>query len=304
MASSIGPSRQARHYSPPMEPTAAARVLIVVVSGLFGLVVGSFLNVVIYRVPRGMSVVRPPSHCPTCDTELKSADNVPLVSWLLLRGKCRYCRTPISPRYPLVELVTGLAFMAVAWSVGSFGPLPSLLLLVAAALAATAIDLDGLPVPWSIDVAAGLGAGSLVIVAAATGEPDRIGWAALGGCAAGVVALLADRSEPGARRACAMAALGWSASWLWAPGGLVLAGWVAWWPLGKPLHCGWHEPATPPPGIQVVGGVSDGAAAGTPVAWKVLTWGPAAGRGHRRLRTAPGGRGAGRPVLGEQSGIL
>ncbi len=226
MLHTIGPSMGARRYSPAMEPTTAARVLVVAISGLFGLLVGSFLNVVIYRVPRGMSVVRPPSHCPNCDTELKAADNVPLVSWLVLRGKCRYCRTPISVRYPIVELLTGLSFAAVAWALGSLDPLPSLLIVVAASLAAVAIDLDGLPIPWSVDLAAGIGAGSLIVVAAAVAEPTRIGWAALGGGASAVVALLSDRTDRGARRACIIATLGWSSSWLWAPGGLVLAGWA------------------------------------------------------------------------------
>jgi leader peptidase (prepilin peptidase)/N-methyltransferase len=209
-----------------MDPTAAARVFTVVVSGLFGLVVGSFLNVVVYRLPLGMSVARPPSHCPSCDTELKPADNIPLFSWLFLRGRCRYCRAPISARYPIVELTTGLAFAGLAWSLGSLRPLPSLLLLAAAALAAAAIDLDGHPVPWAVDVAAALGAVSLVVVAAVSSAPGRIGWAALGGAVSGAAALLPDRSPRGARRAVAVAALGWSASWLWAPGGLVLAAWV------------------------------------------------------------------------------
>ena len=151
---------------------------------------------------------------------------MPLVSWLVLRGKCRYCRTPISVRYPIVELLTGLSFAAVAWALGSLDPLPSLLIVVAASLAAVAIDLDGLPIPWSVDLAAGIGAGSLIVVAAAVAEPTRIGWAALGGGASAVVALLADRTDRGARRACIIATLGWSSSWLWAPGGLVLAGWA------------------------------------------------------------------------------
>ncbi len=75
---------------------------------VFGLCVGSFLNVVIWRVPRKQSVVRPASHCPQCETPIQPADNIPVVSWLLLRGKCRACGHPIPVRYPLVELVTAL----------------------------------------------------------------------------------------------------------------------------------------------------------------------------------------------------
>lgn len=226
MDSSIGQWVQAGEYSPAMDPTAGSLAFMVVVSGLVGLVVGSFLNVVIYRVPLRMSVLRPPSHCPACGTQLKPADNVPIVSWLILRAKCRYCRAPISPRYPMVELVTGLAFAGIAWCLGTLRPLPSVAVVVAAVLAAAAIDLDGSAIPWSVDAAAGLGAVSLVVVAAIATQPGRIGWATLGGAAAGVVALSTDRSDRGARRATAVAALGWSASWLWTAGGLVLAGWV------------------------------------------------------------------------------
>ena len=77
---------------------------------MLGAVIGSFLNVVIYRVPRRMSLAWPPSHCPHCQHRIRWYDNVPIVSWLLLRGRCRDCKAPISPRYPLVEALTGLAF--------------------------------------------------------------------------------------------------------------------------------------------------------------------------------------------------
>ena len=93
------------------------KAVVVLFAGLFGLVVGSFLNVVIHRVPQGLSIVRPPSRCPSCGTTLLARDNVPVVSWLLLRGKCRTCRAPISPRYPLIELATGCLFAAVAFVV-------------------------------------------------------------------------------------------------------------------------------------------------------------------------------------------
>lgn len=89
-------------------------ILIAVIAGLFGLAIGSFLNVVIYRVPIGKSVVYPASACPNCGSEIHAYDNVPLVSWLVLRGKCRDCSEPISARYPLVELGTGLLFFVVS----------------------------------------------------------------------------------------------------------------------------------------------------------------------------------------------
>jgi leader peptidase (prepilin peptidase)/N-methyltransferase len=82
--------------------------------GIFGSLIGSFLNVVVYRVPAGLSIVSPPSACPRCGEPIKGYDNIPLLSWLMLRAKCRHCGEPISARYPLVELGTGVAFAAVA----------------------------------------------------------------------------------------------------------------------------------------------------------------------------------------------
>src|SRR5205823_12780702 len=93
--------------------TCAARPLEGVVAVFYGLVVGSFLNVVFYGVPRHESIVKPRSHCPNCDTPIAGRDNVPVVSWLLLSGKCRHCGESISIQYPLVELLTGVLFAAV-----------------------------------------------------------------------------------------------------------------------------------------------------------------------------------------------
>ncbi len=83
--------------------------------GFIGACVGSFLNVVAYRMPRGMSVVWKPSHCPQCQHAIRARDNVPVLGWLVLRGKCRDCGKPISPRYAIVELVMGLAFFVLAY---------------------------------------------------------------------------------------------------------------------------------------------------------------------------------------------
>lgn len=88
--------------------------VLLVVAGVLGLLIGSFLNVVAYRVPIGMSVVAPPSACPGCGSRIAARDNVPLLSWLLLRGACRHCRMPISARYPLVELTTAVVFAVAA----------------------------------------------------------------------------------------------------------------------------------------------------------------------------------------------
>ena len=114
----------------------------VVVAGLFGAVIGSFLNVVAHRVPLGESLVSPGSRCPECGSPVKPYDNVPVVSWLVLRGRCRNCDAPISPRYPLVELATALAFAAVVAVRGFDNDLVLELPFVAALIALAAIDFD------------------------------------------------------------------------------------------------------------------------------------------------------------------
>src|SRR5215217_365004 len=82
--------------------------------GTFGLLIGSFLNVVVYRVPTGRSIVSPPSACGSCGHEVRPYDNIPVISWLILRGRCRDCSAPISIRYPLVELGAAALFVVVA----------------------------------------------------------------------------------------------------------------------------------------------------------------------------------------------
>ncbi|MCU1587488.1 MAG: Prepilin peptidase [Frankiales bacterium] len=116
--------------------------LLVVASGVLGLLIGSFLNVVIWRVPRGESVVRPPSACPACGQAIRSFDNVPVLSWLLLRGRCRDCAEPISARYPLVEGLTGALFALTAWHFGFDAALPAYLYFVAVGVALALIDFD------------------------------------------------------------------------------------------------------------------------------------------------------------------
>ena len=93
--------------------------VILAVALLLGLVIGSFLNVCIVRIPRGESIVRPASHCVGCGRAIRPYDNIPVLSWLVLRGRCRACKTPISWMYPAVELATGLLFLACA---AAFGP--------------------------------------------------------------------------------------------------------------------------------------------------------------------------------------
>jgi leader peptidase (prepilin peptidase) / N-methyltransferase len=107
-----------------------------------GALLGSFLNVVIWRLPRKESLVTPGSHCPSCEHEIAPYDNVPVVSWLVLRGRCRYCGARISPRYPLVELLTAVAFAAVVAVRGFDEGLVLELPFVACLIALAGIDLD------------------------------------------------------------------------------------------------------------------------------------------------------------------
>lgn len=161
---------------------------LIVACGAFGLAVGSFLNVVIYRVPLKKSIVSPGSACPSCETPIANRDNIPVLSWLLLRGRCRTCGAPISPRYPLVELATGALFAATAARFGLHWDLPAFLVFFAGLLALAIIDVELLILPkaivyWTLLLVAAL----LVLAAAMT--PD---WRALGigaACAAGWWAL-------------------------------------------------------------------------------------------------------------------
>jgi leader peptidase (prepilin peptidase) / N-methyltransferase len=109
---------------------------------VLGLLIGSFLNVVIWRVPRGQSVVRPASRCPACDAPIGPRDNVPVLSWLLLRARCRSCGAHISARYPAIELATGLVFAAMAIRLGFDPALPAFLYLGAVGVALAMIDVD------------------------------------------------------------------------------------------------------------------------------------------------------------------
>jgi leader peptidase (prepilin peptidase)/N-methyltransferase len=112
------------------------------IAAALGAVIGSFLNVVIHRLPLKRSLVAPGSHCPACDTAIAPYDNIPIVSWLLLRGRCRHCRARISPRYPAVELLTAGAFAAVVAARGYDQDLLLELPFVACLIALAAIDLD------------------------------------------------------------------------------------------------------------------------------------------------------------------
>ena len=153
--------------------------------GAFGLIIGSFLNVVIWRVPRGRSVVRPASACPACGAAIRAYDNVPIVSWLVLRGRCRDCHAAISVRYPAVEALTSVAFVLVAlrflgepaeaWAT------PAYLYLAAIAVALALIDIDTHRLPDSIILPSiGVMLVLLAVASAATGDWSRFGRALIG----------------------------------------------------------------------------------------------------------------------------
>jgi len=179
----------------------AAAALLMGGSAVLGALIGSFLNVVIHRVPAGLSVVYPPSACPGCGNRIREYDNIPVISWLILRGRCRDCREPISARYPLIEAGTALAFgMVAAWMLSPLSPaggvveaagvaglaagallLVAYLWLAAASIALTAIDLEThrLPnvivLPGYAVAAAGLGIPALL-----AGDLERLGTMAAG----------------------------------------------------------------------------------------------------------------------------
>jgi leader peptidase (prepilin peptidase) / N-methyltransferase len=153
-------------------------VVVAVLAGMLGLAVGSFVNVVAHRVPRGESVVSPPSACPDCGTQIRMRHNVPVLGWLVLRGRCYDCRLPISARYPVVEAATGALFALVGWH---FAAEPMLLWAylafagVAVPLALIDLDVHRLPnvlvLPAYPVLAAllALGAGPGALVRAAAG---------------------------------------------------------------------------------------------------------------------------------------
>ncbi|GLY17325.1 prepilin peptidase [Kineosporia sp. NBRC 101677] len=155
-------------------------LLAAVVAG-FGLIIGSFVNVVIIRVPEGRSVVTPRSACPTCGRPISGFDNIPVLSWLLLRGRSRCCGERISLRYPVIELLTAVAFAAVVVWKGWSWEVPGLLYLAGIGIALAVIDYDVHRLPNAIvlpsyPVAAAL----LVLAALGEGRPNALVGAAVG----------------------------------------------------------------------------------------------------------------------------
>ncbi|MFC8191332.1 prepilin peptidase [Cellulomonas sp. NPDC057328] len=162
--------------------------VLLALSAAVGLAVGSFLNVVVWRVPRGESVVHPPSACPRCGHRIRPRDNVPVLGWLVLRGRCRDCGEPISPRYPLVELATAVLLVgATAWVLSrddGLWLLPAVWYLVTIGVALTLIDVDTHRLPDAVVLPSYVVVAVLLAVAAAgTGDWGALLRAALGGAA-------------------------------------------------------------------------------------------------------------------------
>jgi leader peptidase (prepilin peptidase)/N-methyltransferase len=159
----------------------------------FGLLIGSFLNVVAYRLPRGESLVKPRSRCTSCGEEVRPYDNVPVLSWLLLRGRCRHCGTRISARYPAVELVTALVFAAVAIVRGVDAELALTLPFAAMLIAVANIDLEHRIVPNKIVLPMAVwGVGATAVV-----RPEFLPESLIAGAAAFTALLLAALAHPG-----------------------------------------------------------------------------------------------------------
>ncbi|HVU91912.1 MAG TPA: prepilin peptidase [Jatrophihabitans sp.] len=180
--------------------TAAAAVS-AVAAGVLGLAVGSFLNVVIYRVPAGLSVVSPPSACPNCGHAIRNRHNVPVAGWLLLRGRCYDCGSPISARYPAVEAVTGVLSAGLTLRLFDRPALGPALVAAATAVVATMISLDRHRLPAGISAVAG----ALAVVAAIAAAAAYADWPALlrgavGAAVTGAAALAVAGGHPWSRR--------------------------------------------------------------------------------------------------------
>jgi leader peptidase (prepilin peptidase) / N-methyltransferase len=154
----------------------------VVLTGLFGLIFGSFFNVVAHRLPQGVSLVTPASSCPACGIPVKPYDNVPVLSWLWLRGRCRACSAPISVQYPLIEALTAVLAVAVVLVKHSAHDIALGLLLVAVLLPTALIDLEHRIIPNKITLPAAVGAICVDLVTQPSGVPRQlIAGAAAGG---------------------------------------------------------------------------------------------------------------------------
>jgi leader peptidase (prepilin peptidase) / N-methyltransferase len=160
--------------------------------GAFGAAIGSFVNVLAYRLPRRESLVKPRSRCPQCGTQIAAYDNVPVVSWLLLHGRCRHCRAAISVRYPIVEALTALLFVVVGLEVGLEADLLPALALTITLVAAAETDLEHRIIPNRLMAVSGVAAIALWAIA----DPSRLPENLIAGAAAGGLMLLVAIAYP------------------------------------------------------------------------------------------------------------
>jgi leader peptidase (prepilin peptidase)/N-methyltransferase len=162
-------------------------------AGVLGAIVGSFLNVVAYRLPRHESLITPASHCPGCGEPVKPYDNIPILSWLLLRGHCRSCGEPISVRYPLVEAATAALCVGAVLVGESTVTIALSLLLILLVVPAALIDIEHRVIPNKITVPGAVLALAIGLALDPAGEPERI----IAALAAGGFLLLAALAYPG-----------------------------------------------------------------------------------------------------------
>jgi leader peptidase (prepilin peptidase)/N-methyltransferase len=162
-------------------------------AGVLGALGGSFLNVVAYRLPRHESLVTPASHCPRCGTPVKPYDNIPVLSWLLLRGHCRKCSAPISVRYPLVEALTAVLCVGAVLAHSSAAQIALSVALILIVIPAALIDLEYRIIPNKITALGAVLAIGIGLALDPAGEPERL----IAGLAAGGFLLLAALAYPG-----------------------------------------------------------------------------------------------------------
>jgi leader peptidase (prepilin peptidase)/N-methyltransferase len=154
-------------------------------AGVFGLVIGSFIGVVVDRLPRQESIVSPPSHCVACSAPVRAYDNIPVVSYVVLRGRCRACGARIPPRDALLELGIGILFVLLAWRLTSAWALPAYCVLAAAIVGISAIDVEHMRIPSTLVYStAVLGAPLLVLASAGTHRWSALLGALIGGAVA------------------------------------------------------------------------------------------------------------------------
>jgi len=162
-------------------------------AGVLGAIAGSFLNVVAYRLPRHESFITPASHCTRCGTPVKPYDNIPILSWLLLRGHCRTCSAPISVRYPLVEALTAVLCVGAVLTHGSAAQIALSVALILIVVPAALIDLEYRIIPNRLTALGAIAALAIGIALDPAGEPERL----IAGAAAGGFLLLAALAYPG-----------------------------------------------------------------------------------------------------------